>query len=128
MIRKLRHLLLAPCLILAACQDEGTACAALLQIFTVSLQDPAGAPVTDATVTSILVRTGDTLQNRTLALFAPGTYFLIDDSYANLLLPTRDSVSVRITRGLTAMEVGYAFRRGACGVEKLAGPDSVTVP
>lgn len=128
MTRKFRRLLMAPCLLLAACQEEGTVCAAVFQMYAVSLQDQAGAPVTDATVTSILVRTGDTLQNRTLALLASGSYFLIDDSYNDQLLPTRDSVSASITRGLTELEAGYAFRRGACGVEKVAGPDTVTVP
>lgn len=107
---------------------EGTVCAAVFRMYTVSLQDQAGAPVTDATVTSILVRTGDTLPNRTLALFAPGNYFLIDDSYKDQLLFARDSVSASISRGLTALEAGYAFRRGACGVEKVAGPDTLTLP
>lgn len=128
MTRWLRPLLLAPILVLAACQDEGVVCPAVFQIYTVSLRDPGGAPVTDAVVTPILVRTGDTLQNRTLALFAPGTYFLMDDSYASQLLRSRDSVSVSIMRGLTELEAGYAFRRGSCGAEKIAGPDSVTVP
>lgn len=128
MTRWLGPLLLTPILVLAACQDEGVVCPAVFQIYTVSLRDPGGTPVTDAAVTSVLVRTGDTLQNRSLALFAPGTYFLIDDSYATLLLRSRDSVSVSITRGPTALEAGYAFRRGACGAEKIAGPDSVIVP
>lgn len=127
MIRTLRALLLAPCL-LAACQDQGTVCATVFQIYTVSLVDPAGAPVTDASVASILVRTGDTLQNRTLALLAPGTYFVIDDSYTTLLRPIGDSVAVHIERGPAQLEAGYRFRRGSCGVERLAGPDSVTVP
>lgn len=128
MTRWLRPVLLAPILVLGACQDEGGACAAVFQIYTVSLRDPGGAPVTDAVVTPILVRTGDTLQNTTLALFAPGTYFLIDDSYAPRLFRNRDSVSVSITRGPAALQAGYAFRRGSCGAEKIAGPDSVTVP
>jgi len=127
MIRTLRALLLTPCL-LAACQDQGTVCAAVFQIYTVSLTDLAGAPVTDATVASILVRTGDTLQNRTLVLFAPGSYFLIDDSYTTQLRSGGDSVALHILRGPAQLEAGYVFRRGGCGVEKLAGPDSVTVP
>lgn len=113
---------------LAACQDEGTACAAVFGMHTVYVQDQAGAPVSDATVTPVLVRTGDTLQNHTLALLAPGYYFLIDDSYTELLLRTRDSVSVGLTRGQTALEAGYIFRRDACGVVRVAGPDTVTVP
>lgn len=119
---------LALALTLTGCQEEGTVCAAVFGMHTVFVQDQAGAPVTDATVTSVLVRTGDTLQNRTLALFAPGYYFLIDDSYADLLRPTRDSLSVGFTRGPDTLEAGYLFRRGACGVERLAGPDTVTVP
>jgi len=125
--RRFLHPLLAS-LLLAACQEEGTVCAAVFQMYTVSVQDQAGAPVADAEVTSILVRTGDTLQNRTLALFAPGYYFVIDDSYAADLLPSRDSVSVSITRGQVELAAGYAFRQSACGVQKLAGPDQVTLP
>jgi hypothetical protein len=121
-------LLLLAGLNLTACHAEGTVCAAVFQIYTVSVQDQAGAPVEDAEVTSILVRTGDTLQNRTLALFAPGYYFVIDDSYAGDLFPSRDSVSVSITRGQMELAAGYAFRRSACGVQKLAGPDQVTLP
>ncbi len=123
-----RLLPLVVSLFLAACQDEGTVCAAVFGMHTVYVQDQAGAPVSDATVTPVLVRTGDTLQNRTLALFAPGYYFLIDDSYTDLLLPTRDSLSVGLTRGQTGLEVGYVFRRDACGVLRVAGPDTVTVP
>ncbi len=128
MPRPRRLLPLLAILGLAACQNEGTVCAAVFGMYTVYVQDQAGAPVSDATVTPVLVRTGDTLQNRTLALLSPGYYFLIDDSYADLLLPSRDSLSVGLTRGPTGLEVGYVFRRGACGVERLAGPDTLTVP
>jgi hypothetical protein len=123
-----RHLPLLALLGLAACQDEGTVCAAVFGIHTVYVQDQAGAPVTDATVTPVLVRTGDTLQNRTLALLAPGYYFLIDDSYTELLRPDRDSLAVGLTRGPATLEAGYIFRRDACGVVRVAGPDTLTVP
>lgn len=123
-----RLLPLVASLSLASCQDAGRACAAVFGIHTVFVRDHSGAPVSDAVVTPVLVRTGDTLQNRTFALLAPGYYFLIDDSYTDQLLPTRDSVSAGLTRGQTVLEAGYVFRRDACGVVRVAGPDTVTVP
>ena len=49
-------------------------------------------------------------------------------SYTELLRPDRDSLAVGLTRGQATLEAGYIFRRDACGVVRVAGPDTLTVP
>lgn len=96
---------------------------------TAVVVDGTGVPVVDAVVTSTLVRTGEILPPTTLALFTPGTYVVVDDGALSKLLTAGDSVRVDARRaGGPSTTVDYLFDvPGGCHVNRLSGPDTLTV-
>lgn len=113
---------------LAACDEGNRACTTVFAAVTVYLQDQAQAPVADATLTTVLVRTGDTLTATGLAMFGSGHYVVVDDGALPKLGSTADSLAVTVQRGPASFMIGYRVRDDGCHVEVVAGPDTVTVP
>jgi hypothetical protein len=106
----------------------GGACTAMFASIPVSVIDGAGLPVEGATVTAVLVRTGQTLVPTSLMLTVPGTYPLVDDGSVGVLRQSGDPVQAHISRGGQSLSVDYVFAvPDGCHVSKLSGPDTVTL-
>lgn len=122
--------LLGGALLAAGCTpDDGLVCTTEFAMVTVYVQDALAAPVTAATVTTVLVRTGDTLPvNQSLILLAPGHYVVVDDASTSRLRPTGDSLAVTIRNGPASLTAGYRVRGDGCHVGRLSGPDTLTMP
>lgn len=130
MIHVGRWVMAVGCVALAACNDapgNGGACTASFAIHTVRLEDAAGAPVTGASVTAVLARTGEVLQPTALALMTEGVYVVVDDGSVHELRPQGDLVNVRITTGSASRDVDYVFATDGCHVNKVSGPGTVTI-
>lgn len=116
---------------LQACSDGGMndgACTAMFASIPVTVIDDAGQPVENATVTAVLVRTGETLVPTSLMLMAAGTYPLVDDGSSSVIRRNGDAVQAHIVRGAQSRTVDYVFSvPGGCHVSKVSGPDTVTL-
>jgi hypothetical protein len=116
---------------LQACSDGamgGGACTAVFASIPVTLIDGAGQPVEHATVTAVLVRTGQTLTPTGLLLNIPGTYTLVDDGSTGVIRQSGDPVQAHVTKGTQSQTVDYVFSvPDGCHVSKVSGPDTVTL-
>ena len=116
---------------LAACGDDGMpggACTASFAMVGVTVVDGAGQPVSGATVTATLVRTGQTLVPTTLMLTVPGTYVLVDDGSTQLIRRSGDGVQAHIVKDALSGTADYVFAvADGCHINKVSGPDSVTL-
>lgn len=116
--------------LMSACSDApgGTACTAMFASVPVTVVDGAGRPVEEATVTAVLVRTGQVLTPTGLILNAPGTYPLVDDGSTSVIRRAGESVQAHISRGAQSMTADYVFSvPDGCHVNKVSGPDTVTL-
>lgn len=116
---------------LASCDEQTpVACTSIFAASTVTLLDHTGAPVTDAVVTSILARTGDTLFPISSAGTPGGTYILIDDGSRGQLRHQGDDIVVHASRdSLARISALYEFDvPGGCHVHKVSGPDTLSLP
>ena len=131
MIRWKHAMLPAFALAVAACSDESGgldgACTASFAIHTVRIEDGAGAPVSGASVTAVLVRTGEVLQPTTLALLTEGVYVVVDDGSTHLIRRQGDRVDVRVTTASASRDLDYVFATDGCHVNKVSGPATVTI-
>ncbi|MEO8635747.1 MAG: hypothetical protein ABI587_10770 [Gemmatimonadales bacterium] len=122
--------LLLPIALLAGCDGIATVCTSEFAVVTVTVVDTLGAPVTDATVTSTLLRTGAILSPTSLALLTAGTYIIVDDGAREPLRNAGDSVGVTARRGTgPSLPATYVIDvPGGCHVHKLSGPDTLSLP
>lgn len=105
------------------------ACTASFAIMIVKVVDGGGRPVPDASVTATLLRTGQVLVPTTLALSVPGTYVLVDDGSTHLIRRSGDAVQAQVSRGGVSITADYVFNApGGCHINKVSGPDTVTLP
>ena len=115
----------------AGCADDsmpGGICTASFATITVTVGDGQSQPVTGASVTATLVRTGETLVPTTLMLTVPGTYALVDDGSTHLIRRSGDAVQARLEKGALSVTADYVFAvADGCHVNKVSGPDSVTL-
>ena len=95
---------------LAGCADDsmpGGACTASFATVGVTVVDGRGQPVSGASVTATLVRTGETLVPTTLMLTVPGTYTLVDDGSTHLIRRSGDAVQANISKGAQSVTADY---------------------
>jgi hypothetical protein len=144
----MRTLCLLPLLALAGCslfwpdnKDEGVVCTLAFVIHTVDVQLPDGTAAEDVQITSTNERTGrvygpcddvagDAFTDGEIGCalgYEPGRYVVYTDAQGGETSRAGDDVTVRGTLGELGFEEAFRFRRGACHVEKLAGPDTVTL-
>jgi hypothetical protein len=125
----LRSLPLAVAGLLGACdQQAGPVCTALFAVATVTVVDSLQAPATTATVTTTLLRTGETLTPTTIMDFALGVYPILDDGARSKLRTSGDSIRVRVVQGAAAAETVYRIDvPGGCHVERVGGPDTLVL-
>jgi len=116
---------------LQACADGATgggACTAMFASVPVTVIDGAGQPVEAATVTAVLVRTGQTLVPTGLILTTPGTYPLVDDGSTSVIQRSGEAVQAHISKGAQSLSVDYVFAvPDGCHVSKVSGPDTVAL-
>jgi hypothetical protein len=94
----------------------------------VTVIDGAGQPVEAATVTAVLVRTGQTLVPTGLILTTPGTYPLVDDGSTSVIQRSGEAVQAHISKGAQSLSVDYVFAvPDGCHVSKVSGPDTVAL-
>ena len=116
---------------IAGCAGDsmpGGACTASFATVGVTVVDGRGQPVSGASVTATLVRTGETLVPTTLMLTAPGTYILVDDGSTHLIRRSGDAVQANISKGAQSVTAEYVLAvADGCHINKVSGPDSVTL-
>ncbi len=115
---------------LGACETGiPTVCTAEFRAAFVTVLDGTGAPVPDALVVSVLVRTGEILSPTILALSPMGTYVILDDGARDKLRRTGDTVQVTAERpsGATTAAVYVFDVPGGCHIHKVSGPDTLTL-
>lgn len=120
--------ILASLVLLAGCNEAGTGtvCTASFAIATVTAVDSNGAAIPDATITTTLLRTGETITPTTVMDFVTGVYPILDDGAIPKLHATGDSVRVHATRGGASAEATYHFDvPGGCHIERTSGPDTL---
>lgn len=128
---KLRILATALAAAVSACGSDSTngACTEMFATIPVTIVDGAGQPVEAATLTTVLVRTGQVLVPTTLMLSVPGTYTLADDGSTSFIRRSGDAVQAHIVKGAAAITVDYVLAvEGGCHISKVSGPDTVTLP
>jgi hypothetical protein len=127
--RRLHGLSLLALLALPGCDQQSTAvCTALFAVATVTVVDSLQAPATTATVTSTLLRTGETLTPTTIMDFTVGVYPIVDDGAVGKLRTSGDSIRVRVVQGAAAAETVYRIDvPGGCHVERVGGPDTLVL-
>lgn len=115
---------------MAACSnayDPGVACTEIFAMSSVYVRDTTGAPVTDATLRTILLRTGEQLVPQTLALMTPGNYVIVDDGARNTIRQSGDDLRVTGTSASGSFSADYVFDvPEGCHINKVSGPDTVT--
>ena len=116
---------------MSGCSGDATdvgACTAMFATLTVSVVDGEGQPVDGATVTTVLVRTGQVLTSNSFMLLARGIYPLVDDGSIGILRPAGDAVQAHITRGALSRTADYVVSvPGGCHVSLVSGPATVTL-
>lgn len=120
---------LAALILSPACATDTAPCTSDFRAITVTLVDTAAAPVADAIVASILLRTGDTLLASAVTSL-DGTYVLVDDRSVGRIRSSGDSVTVNVRRATgPQFNARYIFDApGGCHIRKVFGPDTLTVP
>lgn len=108
---------------------QNCVCTQEFRAYGLTVVDPAGEPVSDVSLEIVNLRTGRELMPTFLGFPAPGTYWIADDSMREEFTVGGDSVRVTGTKDTGSFETGFRFAADECGchVEKLAGPDTVTM-
>lgn len=128
---KARAWLLLPLLLAAACNDddEQAACTEEFRTATVFVADANAQPVTDATVRTYLVRTGEPVPVTSIIDLIPGYYVILDDNATRLIPSGVEQFRVTASRGggpATEAIYGFGAPQG-CHIEKVSGPDTLVV-
>ena len=133
----MRLLVLLPLLALAGCAlfppddpDDDVACLTVEVQHDLAVLLPDGAPADSVEITATNERTGAVYgpcdgASAVGCSYTPGQYVVYSDGLG--ASPSGDDVTVRGTRGELAFEAAFRFARGVCHVQKVAGPDTVTL-
>jgi hypothetical protein len=115
--------------ILVACESTPTVCDASFLAVPITVVDSLGNPVAQAGVTSVLVRTGDTLFASPVSISVGGSYVILTDQALRRIRPSGDPVDVTVAVPPEHSTVRYVFDSPqGCHVHKASGPDTLTVP
>jgi hypothetical protein len=121
---------LLPLLLIVACDDEEqVACTEEFRTATVFVEDERDLPVTDATVQTFLVRTGELVPVTSIVDLMPGSYLILDDGATSLIPSGSEQFRVTVSRGGGALvEALYVFEAPqGCHIVKVSGPDTLVV-
>jgi hypothetical protein len=108
---------------------EDCVCTEEFRVYGLTVVDDDGAPVNDASLEVVNLRTDRQLVSTFLGLPTSGTYWIVDDSMLDEFTVDGDSVEVTGTNDGLSFRTGFRFAVDECGchVQKLAGPDTVTI-
>jgi hypothetical protein len=107
----------------------GTVCDTRFLAVPITVVDTLGSPVAQAGVTSVLVRTGETVFSSPVGSSVGGTYVILTDQALPRIRPAGDVVDVTVTVPPAQRTARYVFDApGGCHVNKVTGPDTLTVP
>ncbi|HEX5819018.1 MAG TPA: hypothetical protein VFY20_09070 [Gemmatimonadales bacterium] len=126
-----RWMLLLLLFLAAACDDdEPVACTEEFRTATVFVADANAEPVTDATVRTYHVRTGELVPVTSIIDLVSGYYVILDDNATRLIPSGVEQFRVTASRGEgAATEAFYGFSAPqGCHIEKVSGPDTLVVP
>jgi hypothetical protein len=124
-----RLLALASLSALAACESTPTVCDASFLAVPITVLDSLGNPAAQAGIASVLVRTGDTVFSSPVQASAHGTYVILTDQALPRIRHTGDPLDVTVAVPPAQRTVRYVFDSpGGCHVNKVSGPDTLTVP
>ena len=115
----------------ASCDSVGQICTQEFRVATVTVVDAQSAPITNATVTTTLKRTGQVVPITSFMDFVPGTYPVLDDGAVPLLRSRKqEDFNLTVTRpGQAPVTAMYRFEaQGGCHIEKVSGADTLHVP
>lgn len=105
------------------------ACSMEFRAVPVTVMDDQAALVTDATVTTTHVRTGEVVHINSLVFPSSGTYLVLDDSALELFRHEgTEEFLLKVTRPAHAPATETYRFTGMCHVVKVAGPDTLQVP
>jgi hypothetical protein len=115
-----------------ACDDPAGQCLCTeeFRTFPVTVVDATGAPVSDVTITRTNMRTGAVFEPTWLGMPVPGTYVVADDGLLDEFSSDGDLVQVTGEKDGATFEAQFEFAVPdpcRCHVDKLAGPDTVTI-
>jgi hypothetical protein len=118
---------MALALAVGACDE---ACTDEFRFATVAVVDGADEPVTDATVQTYLVRTGELVPVTSFIPREPGTYLVLDDSAKPLIEGPEEEFRVEAERptGSSAQATFVFSVPGGCHINRISGPDTLQVP
>jgi hypothetical protein len=125
-----RRWLLLPLLLAVACDDDDrAACTEEFRTATVFVMDASNQPVTDATVQTFHVRTGDLVPITSIIDLIAGSYVILDDNATRLIPSGVEQFRVTASRSSGAtVEALYEFSAPqGCHIEKVSGPDTLVV-
>lgn len=111
-------------------QDFGGACTAEFVTISLTVLSPQGQPADSVDITVTNKENGDTYNicgEYSCRGGTDGTYTIMHDGFHEELSATREAVIVEGTKDQLGFEQEFAFRGGRCHVEKLAGPDTVSL-
>ena len=121
----------AALVLLAATDDDGdgVVCTEEFRTAVVTLVDAAGAAVLGADVRTYLVRTGERVPVTSIIDLIPGSYLILDDNAVALIQGEDEAFRVTADGGAAgAAEATYRFAApNGCHIEKVSGPDTLTV-
>jgi len=127
---RMRRWLLLPLLLAAACDDDDrAACTEEFRTATVFVMDTSNQPVTDATVQTFHVRTGELVPITSIIDLIAGAYVILDDNATRLIPSGAEQFRVTASRSSgAAVEALYEFSAPqGCHIEKVSGPDTLVV-
>lgn len=115
---------------LVGCDDDDrVVCTEEFRTAVVTLVDAGGAPVLGADVRTYLVRTGERVPVTSILDLIPGSYLILDDNAVRLIEGDDEAFRVTADAGAAgAAEATYRFAApNGCHIEKVSGPDTLTV-
>lgn len=115
--------------LLTACDQPSTGvCTMVFATATVTVVDSLSVAAPTATITTTLLRTGETLTPTTIMDFVTGVYAILDDGAVPKLHTSGDSIRVRAVQGKASVESVYQFDvPGGCHIQKISGPDTLVL-
>ncbi len=117
-----------------ACDDSidpgECVCTEEFRLFTVRIVDRRGSPVSDASLTRTLVRTGQVIEPGFLGLLDAGVYLVADDGMKDIFTDAGDTVRVTVARNGETVVADFVFavpEPCRCHVEQRAGPSTIVI-
>lgn len=106
------------------------ACTQEFRIYSVTVLEPSGEPADSVEIEVTNKQTGNEYEickDYSCHGINTGTYTIMHDGFFEELSETKEIVLVKGAKEDLHFSEEYAFRSGPCHVEKLAGPDTVTL-